>query len=110
LSFIISLAFLIRLLIFVKKTTAKKTIYDITLAKILREYDRVIVNSKKIVDLDNNNVIDVNNFSELLDVRDNLEKPIIFSELHKGQKSIFIVKTPNETYRYILKLSDLENK
>lgn len=110
LSFIISLAFLIRLLIFVKKTRAKKTIYDITLSKILREYDRVIVNSKKVVDLDNNSVIDVNNFSELLDVRDNLEKPIIFSELHKGQKSIFIVKTPNETYRYILKLSDLENK
>lgn len=107
LSLLISLVFLVRLFIFIKKTTAKKTIYDITLSKILREYDRVIVNSKKIVDL-NDDIIDVNSFNELLDVRDNLEKPIIFSEIHKGQKSVFIVKTANETYRYILKLVDLE--
>ncbi len=108
-SLVISLVFIVRLLLFLNKTKAKKTIYDITLAKILREYDRVIVNSKRVVDL-NSEVIDVNSFNELLDVRDNIEKPIIFSEIHKGQKSIFIVKTANETYRYILKLADLENK
>ena len=57
-----------------------KSLYDVTLSKILREYDRVIVNSKKIVDLNNEKeIIDVNSFTELLDVRDNLEKPIIFS-------------------------------
>lgn len=108
-SLIISLVFIIRLMLFLKKTSLKKTIYDITLSKILREYDRVIVNSKKIVDL-NQDVIDVKNFNELLDVRDNLEKPIIFSEVHKGQKSVFVVKTPNETYRYILKHVDLEKE
>ena len=110
-SFAISLGFTIRLLLFLSKTTVKKNLYEATLSKILREYDRVIVNSKKGIDLDNNKeVIDVNNFTELLDVRDNLEKPIIFYEIHKGQKSIFIVKTSNETYRYILKLADLEKE
>lgn len=108
-SFIIALIFVVRQLVFIKKTSTKKTIYDVTLSKILREYDRVIVNSKKIIDL-NDDVIDVNSFNELLDVRDNLEKPIIFQELHKGQKSVFIVKTPNETYRYILKLVDLQKE
>ena len=94
-----------------RKTSAKKSLYDVTLSKILREYDRVIVNSKKIVDLNNEKeIIDVNSFTELLDVRDNLEKPIIFSEVHKGQKSVFIVKTSNETYRYVLKLADLEKE
>lgn len=107
-SLITAVVFIIRLMLFLKKTSAKKTIYDVTLSKILREYDRVIVNSKKIIDL-NQDVIDVKNFNELLDVRDNLEKPIIFSEVHKGQKSVFIVKTPNETYRYILKFVDLQN-
>ena len=94
-----------------RKTSAKKSLYDVTLSKILREYDRVIVNSKKIIDLNNEKeIIDVNSFTELLDVRDNLEKPIIFSEVHKGQKSVFIVKTSNETYRYVLKLADLEKE
>lgn len=106
-SIIISIVFIVRLLLFLKKTTSKKTAYDTTLSRILREYDRVIVNSKKMVNI-SEDVIDVKNFNELLDVRDNLEKPIIFSEIHKGQKSVFIVRTANETYRYILKLVDLE--
>ena len=108
-SFIASILFTFKLILFVNKTSVKKSIYDVTLAKILREYDRVIVNSKKMLNVDNsNNIIDVNNFSELLDVRDNLEKPIVFYEIHKGQKSVFLVKTSSELYRYVLKLSDLE--
>lgn len=107
--FIVTLIMTIRLILFLKKTTTKKSKYDITLSKILKEYDRVIVNSKKILDIDKEKeLIDVNNFSELLDVRDNLEKPILFFEVHKGQKSVFIVKETNETYRYILKAADLE--
>lgn len=106
---ILTFIFIIKLLLFLNKTSAKKSLYDVTLSKILREYDRVIVDSKKIINL-NEDIIDVKSFNELLDVRDNLEKPIIFSEIHKGQKSVFIVKTPNETYRYVLKLVDLEKE
>ncbi len=95
------------LVMFLNKTKTKKTIYDITLSKILREYDRVIVNSKKPIVVDGE-IIELSSFSELLDVRDNLEKPIIFKEIHKGLKSIFIIRNKNETYRYVLKLSDLE--
>lgn len=108
-SLITAIIFIVNLFAFLKKTSTKKTIYDVTLSKILREYDRVIVNSKKMVDF-STDIVDVNSFNELLDVRDNIEKPIIFSEVHKGQKSIFIVKTGNETYRYILKLVDLEKE
>ena len=95
------------LVIFLRKTSAKKSAYDVLLSKILREYDRVIVNSKKNIDV-TGEVIDLDSFEELLDVRDNLEKPIIYKEIHKGQKSIFVIKNGNETYRYILKLADLE--
>ncbi len=107
LSLIILVVVVIRLLLFIRKTTSKKSIYDITLSKILKEYDRVIVNSRKMIDI-NGAVVDVDSFNELLDVRDNIEKPIIFHEIHKREKSIFIVKTENETYRYTLKLVDLE--
>ena len=92
---------------FLRKTSTKKTIYDITLSKILREYDRVIVNSRKPIAI-TGEIIELSSFNELLDVRDNLEKPIIFKEIHKGQKSEFAVKNGDETYRYVLKLADLE--
>ena len=104
-----SLSSVVMLVLFLIKTTKKKTPYEILLSKILKEYDRVIINSKKNIILDGE-VVDVNSFEELLDVRDNLEKPILFYEIHKGQKSLFVVKSGNISYRYVLKLADLENK
>ena len=110
-SLLLFIASTIKLVLFMLKTSSKKTAYDATLNKILREYDRVIVNSRKDINVSKKtDVIDVNSFNELLDVRDNLEKPIIFHETHKGLKSVFMVKTSNETYRYILKLADLEKE
>ena len=103
-----SLSSIVMLVLFLIKTTKKKTPYEILLSKILKEYDRVIINSKKNIILDGE-VVDVNSFEELLDVRDNLEKPILFYEIHKGQKSLFVVKSGNISYRYVLKLADLEN-
>lgn len=106
--FLISLALLIK---FIGKLSRKKTAYDKTLAKILREYDRIIVESRKPIIIDSaQNIIDVKSFNELLDARDNLEKPIIFNEIHKKQKCIFVVKNSYEVYRYILKLVDLEKE
>ena len=102
---------IVKLIILLSKVAKKKTPYDLKLGKILREFDRIIVESKKDIIIDENqDIIDVKTFEELLDVRDNLEKPILFYELHKGQKCIFIVKNNYEVYRYILKAVDLEKK
>ena len=104
-----SLSSVVMLVLFLIKTSKKKTPYEILLSKILKEYDRVIINSKKNIILDGE-VVDVNSFEELLDVRDNLEKPILFYEMHKGQNSLFVIKSGNICYRYVLKLADLEDK
>ena len=101
----------ISLFIMIKKTKRKKTPYDILLNKILREFDRIIVESKNDIIIDEKqDIIDVKSFEELLDVRDNLEKPILFHEIHKGQKSIFVVKNNYEIYRYVLKAVDVEKR
>lgn len=101
---------LVNLIVFLRKLSNKKTPYDKMLSKLLREYDRVIVEVKKNVIIGpEQNIIDVKSFEELLDARDNLEKPILFNEIHKGQKCEFIVKNSYEVYRYVLKLTDLEN-
>ena len=103
---LVAIVFLVR---FLNKTSRKKTLYEIKLNKILKEYDRVIITSRKKVK-ETGNIVDVNSFEELLDARDNLEKPIIFNEIHKGQKSVFIVNSEKESYRYVLKQADLEQK
>ena len=101
---------IVSLLLFLRKSSKKKTIYEKELAKILREFDRIIVESKNDIYIDQKqDLIEVKSFSELLDVRDNLEKPILFKEIHKGQKSEFYVKNDYEVYKFTLKAVDLEN-
>ena len=100
---------LLRLFIFLGKLSKKKTPYDKALSKLLREYDRIIVESKKDIIIDSEqDQIEVKSFEELLDARDNLEKPILFKEIHKGQKAMFVVKNNYEVYKYVLKAVDLE--
>ena len=98
------------LILLIRVFFRKKTKYDKELSRLLREYDRVIVEIKKTLVISDIDIIDVNSFNELLDVRDNLDKPILFKEIHKGEKSEFIVKGSKEVYRYYLKSVDLENK
>ena len=47
------------------------------------------------------NVIDVGTFEELLDARENVEKPILHKKTDIG--SIFMIADDNIVYRYILR-------
>lgn len=90
----------IKLIIFIFKVRGKRSFYDKSMGKILKNYDRVIVELKSMLPLQN--VIDVISFEELLDVSDRLSKPILLTEVDRNKKSWFIVKNGEEVYRYIL--------
>lgn len=77
--------------------------YLLELEKILKEYDRAIVTANKIPELGDRDIIEVSSFEELLDARDNLEKPILFYQSTKEDKSIFTIMNENDAYVYILK-------
>lgn len=69
--------------------------------KILREYDRLIVETKAIKDQKNyRSEIIVNSFDELLDARDNLELPILFYEDYNQKSSTFMVIDGSHVYKY----------
>ena len=67
----------------------------------------VIVVSKKEPDIYGLKVIECNSFNELFDAQQALEKPIVYYELVKNQKALFIINNGTEVYRYILKDCDL---
>ena len=81
----------------------KSSNYVTSLNKILKDYDRVIVKTKDVLCLDGYKTIKVMDFNEMLDLRDNLESPILFTEIHKNQKSKFIIAKDNIAYIYTLK-------
>ena len=53
---------------------------------------------------------DINSFYELLDVRDSVNKVIMFYEITKHQKAIFYLVDGNELYIYTLKAVDVEKQ
>lgn len=73
-------------------------------AKILREYDSIIVEVKRLPNLEDFNVIETTTFNELLDAQSSLEMPINY-KLEKNIAKFVIVKD-NLAYYYIIK----ENK
>ncbi|MGN1370861.1 MAG: hypothetical protein ACI4XM_01070 [Candidatus Coprovivens sp.] len=105
---IVDTIFLLTMLSFIFKTTPKKTKYMRLRDGLLREHDSIIVNSKNVPSSDGYSVIDCYSFSELLDAQRLVNKPIIYNELVKNQKCIFVLVSGNEIYRFILKEVDID--
>lgn len=108
LSLVVSIIFFVA---FVKKLLllrTKKNIYDEVVNKILKEYDRLIAETATLVSFDDKEVIKVDKFSELLDIHDNLQQPILYYSITKHQKCYFYIHNKNIVYLYVVKAVDLE--
>ncbi|MGM9874312.1 MAG: DUF5305 family protein [Bacilli bacterium] len=87
-----------------------KNIYDKYINRLLMEYDRLIVETTTQPLFDNKEIIKVEKFQELLDVRDNLKLPITYYSITKHQKCYFYISEGDKVYLHIVKAVDLENK
>lgn len=106
--FIISAIFLVRIVYYIMLVSKSKTPYDKYVSKLLKDYDRLVVETKTNIELSKYNVIKINSFTELLDVRDNLKLPIIYYNIVKHEKGIFYIKNNLDVYSYVVKGIDLK--
>lgn len=106
--FVMDILLIIYFISFILRVSPKKTKYCRLRDGILKDYDDIIVNSKRTPSIVDQVVIDCYNFSELLDAQRTLQKPIIFSEIVHNQKCMFIIIDKETIYRYVLKECDLE--
>ena len=104
----LSLIFLTFIFAIIKKY--KKTIgkYDKFINKILKEYDRLIVETATFPNEKEYNVLLINNFNELVDVRDNLRSPIMFYNAKDHEMSMFYILNDNNLYLYIVTSKDID--
>lgn len=111
---LVSIAFvgksLKNLIAFLWKTRNKGSSYHRKLKNILNTYDRVIVtlNDKNTI-LNSKDVYNVETFLELLDVRDTIDKPILYYKVN-DIKSEFYVQDSDKTYKFSMKESDFDSK
>ncbi len=89
-----------------------KDVYQSTIKKYLREYDRLIVTSKQ-PDLDESsfdNKIRVMSIEELIDAHDSSGSPIVYYEVIPNEKSYFIIIDNNTFYKLTISRQYLENE
>ncbi len=87
-------------------------IYDRTIKKYLREYDRLIVTSRQ-PDLDEEsfaNKIRVMSIEELIDAHDSTGSPIIYYEVIPNEKSYFVIIDNSTIYKLTISRVYLENE
>lgn len=86
----------------------KHTKYDKYVKKLLNEYDRLIVETTTEPLLEHRNIIKINKFEELLDVRDNVKRPIMYHNIVKHHKCYFYIEIGKNIYLLTIKTIDLE--
>ena len=105
---ILALVTTVVLVRFLNKIRTKGTEYDRILGTILKDYEGIVARVKKVPDFNGRTVIELESFDEILDISEKLDKPILFIEMHKHQKSWFLLVNHNEIYKYALKLVDVD--
>ena len=105
---IVDIIFLLLVCNFIIKSTPKNSNYMRIRNALLKEHDGVIVNSKNDPDFKGYNVINCTSFEELMDAQRVLGKPIIYNEIIKNQKCMFIIISGKDIYKYVLKEADIE--
>lgn len=108
LAIIINIVVWLKLIRFMFTTTKHDSEYEKKLKKILSTYDRVIVtlSDNKRIDF-SHDVYTVNSFMELLDVRDTIDKPILYYKVN-SVKTEFYVQDVDKVYKYTMKEADFE--
>ena len=100
--FIISTIFIVLIIKDLATLIKSKTAYDKYVDKLLKNYDRLIVETKTNFDMSNYNVTSVKSFTELLDVRDNLKLPIVYYNIIEHKKGIFYIKNNKDVFSLIV--------
>ena len=84
--------------------------FDKYVRKKLKEFDRLIVETDSKLDTKDYNVIEIKNFTELLDARDNLNLPILYLNTIPHEEGIFYILSNNDVYMLTIKNDDLDKK
>ena len=108
--FILLVIFTIRLIKKLSLMSNDKSKYDKYVDRLLRGYDRLIINIKSTPNFDEYNVIKVEQFEELVDARDNTNQPINYYIVTPHQKCEFFVINKNNLYLYVVKAIDFDGE
>lgn len=107
---------IIGIIIWVIKNRDAQTLYHKKLDRILKDYGRYIcetVITERVEDMMKTRSLRIEiikSFEGLIDVRDNLGKPILYHEERPGEEAIFYIITDRVGYIYVMRAKELKKK
>lgn len=106
---LISLILIYRTTRLVLRVTNNKSDYEQAIDDILKEYDSIIVIARDGYESNEEKEVNkIESFNELLDIRNRLNKPLVFSTVN-DVKCEFIVEDEDILYKYVMKEADFIN-
>jgi len=93
------------------RTRTAENIYERELKKILNNYSSYIQTINNNFDLKGYQLVKLDNFTDLLEIRDTIRQPILMQENDKKDGAYFIIPSNTKIlYVYRLKVSDIEKE
>ena len=99
------------LYIYITRTRTAKMIYDKEIKSIINNYDNYIQKINDSYDIGTSQVIKIESFSDMLEIRDTLKQPILMLENKEKDGTFFIIPATNSIiYTYALRVIDIKAK
>lgn len=105
---LIEIILIIRLIQYMTKSRTPEDIYKLELNRILNNYGSYIQKVNNILDLEKYQLMTVDTFNDMLEIRDTIQEPILMFEVKDKRKTYFM--TPSKTnilYIFELKVNDM---
>ncbi len=107
----IDVALTVKLVIYIMRTRTAETIYEKELKKILNNYRSYIQKINNNFDLTGYQVLKVDTFTDMLEIRDTVNQPILMVESKDKTGTFFIIPTTTKVlYIYALKITEIKQQ
>lgn len=108
---VIDFIVIVSLVRYILSTRSASTIYDKELKKILVNYSSYIQKINSDISLGDYEIVDVDTFTDMLEIRDTIQQPILMIEDKANRETRFMIPSRNNfIYIYVLKMSDIKRK
>ena len=108
---IISIIYIVYLIIYSMRTRTAQMIYDKEIKSIINNYDSYIQKITDAYDIGTSQVLKIESFNDMLEIRDTLKQPILMLENEEKDGTFFIIPaTNNIIYTYALRVIDIKAK
>ena len=110
-SFVISFILMGYLLVYVRKSRTAQMIYEKEIKSIMANYDSYIQRISGSYDVGTSQVLKIETFNDMLEIRDTLKQPILMLENEQKTGTFFIIPATNSIiYTYALRVKDIKAK